>query len=457
MNCCVVTIMSNMGRVPPYNMDAERACLGSVLLINATMATLTQIVDEQDFYVESHRRIFGAMVRLQSGFNPIDHVTLGNELTCHGELEKIGGAMALDGLTAAIGSTVNVEHYARIVRKLSQVRGLIEAAGQMVAEGFEYGHKADDEKIDLAVKAFEQAASSRGAQIMPDRLHAFGDRVLESYERVKSGYVGIPFPWPTMNEMTMGQWPGTMTMFVARPGTGKTQVAIISARHAWSLGKRVLIVSPEMSKAEIAERYFVLEAGTSYGNVMRGTLSDFELAKLRGSIDSQRDMDGLWIMDATDDVSGKGIDAAIRACQPHYVAVDSIYMLKFKGDKAERTASAIDWFGQSTKRFNYAGSAYSQLNRGAELSEKKGGGVRLGTIALSDQIAWDAHAVFALEQDQEMKADKKMRFTPLKIRRGNFSDSLMVRWDFDRMIFTEMEKEVSKPFMDYGYDDTVPF
>jgi replicative DNA helicase len=289
---------------------------------------------------------------------------------------------------------------------------------------------------------------------MPDRLTDMGDGVIELYQKVASGYRGIELPWPTITNMTAGLWPKTVTIFVARPGVGKTFVAVIAARHAWLAGKRVLVVSPEMSKEEIAERFFVTEAGVSYVNVMRGELSDFEFPKLTATVDRLKGEDGLWIMDSDDDLSTKGMESAIRACKPDLVAIDSIYDIKVKGERRDRVLTALEWMKKSAKEIGHHCIGFAQQNRVAELSEKKGGGARLGTIALADEIGQDSHAVFALEQTKDMKADKVMQIKPLKLRRGvSARDAVRVHWDFEKMNFNEMTEEEEK----FADEDDVPF
>jgi replicative DNA helicase len=288
---------------------------------------------------------------------------------------------------------------------------------------------------------------------MPASLLTMGDAVMENYALAAHGRTGVPLPWPTMNAMTAGMWPKTMTMFVARPGIGKTMVAVIAARHAWMNGYRVLIVSPEMSRTEIAERFFAIHSTVSYQRIVSGSVSDFEMPKLQATIDACKVQEGLWIMDSDDDLTPRGIEAAVRACRPGLLAIDSLYDLRIKGERRDKLLVALEWFKNAVKHFDMAGTGFVQLNRAAEVSEKKGGGVRLGTIALADEIGQDSHAVFALEQDKDMRADRKLRFKPLKLRRGTYSgDGVEVYWDFSNMVFSEIDSSD-----DSFEDDATPF
>ena len=299
--------------------------------------------------------------------------------------------------------------------------------------------------------------------VKPSTVFEHGCEVLDLYEKVKNGFSGIPLPWPTLNMATLGLWPKTSTFFAARPGVGKTWVAMLIARHAWQMpqNERVLLVSPEMSKMEIAERFFTVEANVSGNNVIRGTLSDFEFIRLRDKVDAMKDMDGLYILDSEDDLSPAGLTAAVRHCKPSLVCCDSVYMLDFKGDRTERTVRAIDWMRRTSKRYNLATVGFHQLSRAAVKTKSSGGvGYEDSAIALTDQLFWDAHAVFIMEQDADMRNDKRLKIHTRKVRRGMWigDKPVEVYWDFDAMKFDEIDK-LKHEFKDEEYrpDDAIPF
>ncbi|MFA4971191.1 MAG: replicative DNA helicase [bacterium] len=438
-------------RVPPFDAAAERAVIGSILLNGALLPSVMAILSAGDFYSETNRIVFQAICTLHARGMGIDHVTLGTELETLGSLDHIGGAVALDGYTDGVAAPSNVEHYAAIVREKAAVRRIIYAAQKLVAEGFADTHA---ELLSGTFTGLQDAVLELTRTRMPASLLAMGDRVLETYDRVAHGYRGVPLPWPTLSAMTSGLWPKTMTMFVARPGVGKTLLAVLAARHAWMEGYRVLIVSPEMGKEEIAERFFAVHSPVSYMHLVRGTIGEYEMPRLQQAVDACRVQEGLWIMDSDDDLTPRGIEAAIRACQPTLIAIDSLYDLRIKGERRDKLLVALEWFKGAVKRFDMAGIGFVQLNRAAELSEKKGGGVRLGTIALADEIGQDSHAVFALEQDKDMRDDRWLRIKPLKLRRGQgVGNGVRVHWDFDQMLFDEIPEDPDGGFNDEG----VPF
>lgn len=289
-------------------------------------------------------------------------------------------------------------------------------------------------------------------QAPPKTLFAAGPAVVAAYERMLQGYVGVPYPWPSMTVMTQGMWPGTLTMFVGRPGLGKSISLVLIAQHAWKeAGRRVLIISPEMSRLEVAERFFAVHAHVSQTGLVRGTLTEFELQRLKHVVVDLEGVNGIWIMDQEDDLSPRSIETRIRAVHPELVLLDTLYNLKVPGNRFERTERVLEWSLNMAKRHQFALVAFSQQNRNQEVSAKLGGGTRLGTIAFSDQVGMDAHAVFAMEQDADMKLDRRMRYVPLKFRRGYSEGPVEINWDFTSCNFTEITRAGKVDYNDEGF------
>jgi replicative DNA helicase len=221
-------------------------------------------------------------------------------------------------------------------------------------------------------------------------------------------------------------------------------LAILTAKHVWELPgreERILLISPEMSAQDMAERYFVADAKVPYMSVVRGQLSDFETPKLWNSMDRLRSESRLWVLDAAnDELTERSIDAAIKSVQPTLVAIDSFYDLVFPGrDDNERVRNIARWLYRSSKRNRYASVVGSQQNREQEKAKNKGGGSRLGTIAFSDAIAQRFDAIFAMERDQKLKDARRLKLVPLKIRRGFGMESVELKWDWTSMDFSEVD------------------
>jgi replicative DNA helicase len=277
-------------------------------------------------------------------------------------------------------------------------------------------------------------------------LMNFGEDVIDLYNRTKRGDIGIRFPWPSMNKMTMGLWPQTLTFFAARPGTGKTFMIVIILLFAWREGSRVLLISPEMSASEIAERFFSIQLKVSYKDVVGGTLGNFAESTFFKGIRELKGTEGFYILDNVDKMYPRAIEEAIEEIKPDVVGIDSVYMIKSDvGNRYDRMLITIDWLRELTKKTNIPIVALTQFNRDV----KKGKGF-MENLAMTDVITWDCHNLFGLYQDKDMKSDKIMEFQPLKIRRHVLMNKIRSHWDFELMDFSEIG--VKDEFTDEDFD-----
>lgn len=233
-----------------------------------------------------------------------------------------------------------------------------------------------------------------------------------------------------------------------------TFTVVLISLYAWREGYRVLLVSPEMSSIEIAERAFAIQTRTNYRDVVSGSLGEFAEKRFFEGVMTLKGMEGLYILSNEDDMRPDAIEDAIDEVAPDVVGIDSAYMLKTApGNRYERIIATVDWLRGMARRKNVPIIALSQLRKLD--SKKKGGG--MDDVAMSDTISWDTHNLFALHQDDDMKADKIMEFRPLKVRRQAFQRDVTVNWDFDVMNFEEIGAE-GEGFTDAGFsDDDVPF
>jgi replicative DNA helicase len=244
------------GRVPPYNKEAEAAVIGGILLNNEALFLVQEILGAEDFYVETHRRIYAAMQQLSRAGLPVDHVTLGNELRKSGDFEKIGGAMALDGLTDRVATVANVEHYARIVREKASVRRMIYAAQQVVADGFAETEAAED-FLDAAEASVFKAAQYRVgtgySHVAPVVRKTFDD--LQEASGRSGGLTGVPSGFADLDKLTAGFQRSDLVIVAGRPSMGKTALALnVAFNAAEELKQPVIVFSLEMGKEQLVRR-----------------------------------------------------------------------------------------------------------------------------------------------------------------------------------------------------------
>ena len=342
----------------------------------------------------------------------------------------------------------------------AQFRALEYGLGQSV-EKLDQGNQ--EEAVNEVLRLADHLRSGRMSQLHIHRLSEVAPDVLDLYERVKRGETGVPFPWQTMTDVTLGMWPGTVTFFVARPWMGKTWTGVIMAMHAWSKGQKVLFVTPEMSRVELAERMVAKYGELSYRDIVAGTLGSFAEKSFRKTIaELQEKGRGIAILDDEEKLNTDGIEQAVDAFKPDLVVLDSIYMLRVmlgrikkgagsKGDRRERIIDTVEWTRGFSRRKEIPVIGISQLARTGDIKREAVKAVKAGrgtgglenTVAISDEVYWASHNLFAMFQDEYMRQDKQMMYVPLKARRMAKLSSLVAKWDMDLMDFSEIGTRVS--------------
>jgi len=260
-------------RVPPYDQQAEAACLGSVLLNNEAMAQIRSVISGcEDFYVEAHRRIFEAMLELSSHGKPIDPVTLGNVLKERGDLEKVGGAAIFSGLLDSVATVANVDHYAGIVRDKAATRKMIYTAQEIFARGFSEGiniseYLAESRKAITLASAFDVAEGPRLVGTDIKEIFAELETGKAPEGMVKTG-VGV------IDELTGGLWPKLMTVIGGRPGMGKSALVLNIATNAAKQGKKVMYTTLEDDRRMVVLRMLARFGDVDLNNLMLRSVPD---------------------------------------------------------------------------------------------------------------------------------------------------------------------------------------
>ncbi|HXH29131.1 MAG TPA: replicative DNA helicase [Candidatus Polarisedimenticolia bacterium] len=271
-----------LDKTVPHSIDAERSVLGSILIENSAINRAQEILKEQDFYREPHRKIFKAMSDLSEKASAIDAVTVKEALSRAGDLESIGGAAYLASLLDGVPQSANIEHYARIVKEKAILRNLIEAGSQIITHAYEAAQETE-EILDTSERLiFRIAQDQLRAGFVP--LRAIADRSLQSIERLaehRDLVTGIPTGYPSLNEYTSGLQPSDLIVVAARPGMGKTSFALNIAQHAAMLeGKRVGLFSLEMSSDQIFLRLLTGQARVDAHRLRTGRLGKEEWSRL---------------------------------------------------------------------------------------------------------------------------------------------------------------------------------
>jgi replicative DNA helicase len=328
------------------------------------------------------------------------------------------------------------------------------------------GRKVEDAMMEVAKRLVKPQESlqymgeflremrkERIAGTLVESLPALGQSVIEYYERIKKGETGIPAPWPSINEATLGFWPEDLALFVARLGIGKTWTSIMLAGTAWESEMtnpdgtkrpcRVLYATTEMAKERIAMRWYAIKLKLPYKALRTGKLGTFLEKKLYDGVKQFCDSPNFNIVGGNFDFSMESFDAAIEECNADIVVLDGAYLLKVQGlTRQERAANAFDELKRINKRRKVPILVTMQFNREVKTNQAKT--VDSGSIALTDVAGWNADLIYGLVQTDEMRKNRRMTLKPLKIREGE-STEIECNWDFDTMNFAELPRAAGTP------------
>ncbi len=365
--------------VPPQNLEAEESVLGAMLLSPTAVGTVSEILDASDFYRESHAKIFRASLGLWSKGEPVDAITLANELDERSELEDIGGQGRVAELAALVPSTSNVEHYARIVKEMATLRGLVRA-GQEITR---LGHDRPGEVVDLVDRA-EQIVFELSQQRVTSDFSHIETLLKESFERITQLYeagvdiTGVPSGFRELDHLTSGFQPGNLVILAARPSVGKSSLGLCIAAN---LGVRcevpVALFTLEMSKAEVTQRMMCSEAKVESQRLRSGRLAQEDWPRLTAACDRLMKAP-IYVDDAGSttimEVRSKARRLKSREPSLGLIIVDYLQLMT-SGSSAENRVQEVSQISRSLKvlarDLEVPILAMSQLSRAVEQRQDK--------------------------------------------------------------------------------------
>jgi replicative DNA helicase len=273
--------------VPPQNLEAEESVLGAMMLSPGAIGAVSEILDAKDFYRESHAKIYRAALALYAKGEPVDAITLTDELEERSELEDVGGRVRLHELAALVPATANASHYARIVRETATLRGLIRAGGEISRLGWERPGEAGD-LVDRA----EQVIFDLSQQRVTGEFTHIDQLLKESFERITSLYeagadvTGTASGYRDLDRLTSGFQPGNLIIIAARPSMGKSALALcMAANIAVRQNIPVGLFTLEMSKSEVTQRLMCSEAKVESQRLRTGKLAPDDWPRLTAACD----------------------------------------------------------------------------------------------------------------------------------------------------------------------------
>ncbi len=269
-------------RVPPHNLDAEVSVLGSMLLSKDAIAEVSELVGPEDFYRGAHRTMFEAMRDLYDRGEPVDPVTLADELESRGTLDDVGGAIGIADLLAAVPTAANALYYGRIVADHALRRRLIDAGTQITRQGYDPTAGAAEAVDASEALIYQVAQRGRGSEFtqMKQLLTASFD-LIERLAENNSAITGLATGFTDFDELTAGLQPSNLVIIAARPAMGKSTLVTNLATHvAVELRKPAILFSLEMSEMELVQRILASEAKVSSDRLRTGRLHETDWPKL---------------------------------------------------------------------------------------------------------------------------------------------------------------------------------
>lgn len=271
-----------LDRLPPQNLDAERSTLGAMFLEKESIFRAMEILRPGDFYKDAHRLIYQTVLDLTNRGEPVDLVTVTEELRQKNQLEKIGGITYLTELAGSVPTAAHVEFYARIVEEKSLLRQLIRAATEIVTLGYDSQDEVNN-IIDQAEHLIFSIANRRAGRTVVNLKNI----LIETFEQIEKLYesrgavTGVPTGFNDLDRLTAGFQPSDLIILAARPSMGKTTFALNIAEYAAvNLKLPVVVFSLEMSKEQLAMKLLCSEAGVDNQRIRTGNLQEEDWPRL---------------------------------------------------------------------------------------------------------------------------------------------------------------------------------
>jgi len=383
-------------KLPPHDIDAEESVLGSLLIDGNTMGQIDLAPD--DFYNERNCLIFSACKNVEA----INQITVAQELNRQGKLEICGGAAYLSHLISFVPTSLDIEHYAGIVKNLAISRKLIMAGDSIKTIGKEASQDINSSLSKAGDIITELAKKNAKVDIITPKESA--EYMMEFLENTKKHTLAKSWGFSEIDRITKGVFREDYVIIGARPSVGKSQLMFEFMGHYLDQGLKGLLVSLEMGKRAIAERLIAIHCGIDTGRLRQGELTVEESSKivdLSGKISD-------WKIDMiTNDCTAAEIANIARRLKDRqgldFVMVDYIQILQdiFIGEKVNVAISkASQTLKSLAKELEVTVIALSQLNRGPELRADSNKRPHISELKESGSLEQDADIAFLLYRDE---------------------------------------------------------
>lgn len=449
--------------VPPHNIEAEQSMLGSLFIDRDAIIRIADTVRPEDFYLDTHRRVYEAMLDLFRRREPIDILSLANRLEERNELEMIGGRGMLATLANTVPTASNVTSYARIVQKKATLRRLLNAAQEITGLGFE-----EQEDVEVLLDKAEQKLFAVSQNYLQQAFVPIGSVLEDAFERIdelhreKGKLRGIPTGYRDLDSLLAGLQKSDLLILAARPSVGKTSFALDLARQV-AVKSRVAVglFSFEMSKEQLVDRLLCAEAGVDLWRMRTGRLTDNDTVSDFSRIGSAMGVlsEAPIYIDDSPNATIMEIRTKARRLQMEHglglLVIDYLQLMESR-DKGDNRTQEIAEISRGLKgiarELNIPVIALSQLARAAELS--KPAIPRLAHLRESGSIEQDADVVLFIYRKaadpnyrRDELAPEERNIAEIHIAKHRNGPTGMVKLYFDeaRVSFKNLERHATAP------------
>ena len=268
--------MEDMTRIPPHSVESEQSILGSILLDKEAIITVSETINPDDFYKEAHKIIYESMIKLSNKSEPIDLITLTEELKKQGHLDDVGGISYITSLSTIVPTTSNVKYYADIVKEKSVLRKLIKVSNDIINLGYDGSTKIED-VLEVAEKKIFDISQEKTS----DDFKSINSVLMDTYDMIehlytnKSEITGITTGFRDLNKKINGMQRTDLLLIAARPAMGKTAFSLNLVQNAALKGDAsVAVFSLEMSKEQLVQRMLSAQSNVELSKLKTGKLNE---------------------------------------------------------------------------------------------------------------------------------------------------------------------------------------
>lgn len=397
---------SSYERVPPQNVDAEMSVLGGMMLSKDAIADVIEILRSADFYRPAHASVYEVVIELFGRGEPADAVTVGAELKKKGELERIGGLPYLHTLVATVPTAANAAYYARIVREQAQLRSLVEAGTRIV----QLGYTTDGADVEGLINLAQSEVFAISEQRQTTDYTTLEEIVPDLYEELErnanrdGGLDGVPTGFAELDAKLNGLRAGQMIIIAARPGGGKSTLAMDICRScAVHNNKAAAYFSLEMNRTELSMRLLAAESRVFLDRMIKGELESRDWQEIARTLDkiSQAPL----IVDDSPNMTMGEIRAKSRRMKQQFdiqlIVIDYLQLLTSGGKSVESRQQEVSEFSRSikllAKELEIPIVAVAQLNRDSEKRNDKR--PQVADLRESGSLEQDADVVLLIHRE----------------------------------------------------------